>query len=142
MHLALIPEQIFLFADVEGSTCAEDAIAVIAKETYSTRSIASCFGRGLKEWLGENIDEVGFHGVRASRCSDLPARLVARGAPPQDLLAVLASDPARSAGLHPLIVALHQQAGDRIRAPKEVEEVAADLRDRFHKAGQRVRAVP
>jgi len=32
---------IFLFADVEGSTCAEDAIAAIAKETYSIRSIAS-----------------------------------------------------------------------------------------------------
>ena len=56
---------IFLFADVEGSTCAEDAIAAIAKETYYTRSIASRFGRGLKEWLGENIEEVGFHGFRA-----------------------------------------------------------------------------
>ena len=32
---------IFLFADVEGSTCAEDAIAAIAKETYPIRSIAS-----------------------------------------------------------------------------------------------------
>ena len=29
---------IFLFVDVEGSTCAEDAIAAIAKETYSTRA--------------------------------------------------------------------------------------------------------
>ena len=56
---------IFLFADVEGSTCAEDAIAAIAKETYSIRSIASRFGRGLKAWLGENIEEVGFHGFRA-----------------------------------------------------------------------------
>lgn len=39
---------IFLFADVEGSTCAEDAIAAIAKETYFNRSIASRFGRSEK----------------------------------------------------------------------------------------------
>lgn len=35
---------------------------------------------------------------------DLVASLVARGVPSQDLLNVLASDPVRSAGLHPLIV--------------------------------------
>lgn len=56
---------IFLFADVEGSTCAEDAVAAIAKETYSTRSIASRLGHSVKDWLGENIEEVGVHGVRA-----------------------------------------------------------------------------
>ena len=39
---------IFLFADVEGSTCPEDAVATIAKETYRIRSIASRLGRGAK----------------------------------------------------------------------------------------------
>ena len=53
--------------------------------------------------------------------------LVAVGAPPRDLLAVLDSDPAKSASLRPLIVALHRRAGDRVRAPAEVEEVAADV---------------
>ncbi len=71
---------------------------------------------------------------------DLVASLVARGAQPQDLLAVLASDPAKSANLRPLIVALHQRAGDLVRAPREIEEVAADIRDRFHKAEERMRA--
>ncbi len=71
---------------------------------------------------------------------ELVARLVARGVPPQDLLAVLARDTGKSPSLRPLIVALHQRAGDRIRAPKEVEEVAADIRDRFHKAEERIRA--
>ena len=56
---------IFLFADVEGSTCPEDAVATIAKETYPIRSIASRLGRGVKEWIGENIEEVGAHGFRA-----------------------------------------------------------------------------
>ena len=56
---------IFLFADVEGSTCPEDAVATIAKETYPVRSIASRLGSGVKEWIGENIEEVGAHGFRA-----------------------------------------------------------------------------
>ena len=56
---------IFLFADVEGSTCAEDAIAAIAKETYPIRSIASRLFGGLKELVTENIEEVGVHGFRA-----------------------------------------------------------------------------
>ena len=56
---------IFLFADVEGSTCAEDAIAAIAKETYPIRSIASRLFGGLKELVTENIEEIGAHGFRA-----------------------------------------------------------------------------
>ena len=56
---------IFLFADVEGSTCPEDAVATIAKETYPIRSIAFRLGIGVKEWFGESIEEVGAHGFRA-----------------------------------------------------------------------------
>ena len=73
---------------------------------------------------------------------DLVSSLVARGVPPQDLLAVLGRDPTKAASLRPLIVALHQQAGDRVRAPREVEEVAADIRERFHKAMQRKDETP
>ena len=73
---------------------------------------------------------------------DLVANMVARGVPPQDLLAVLSSDTDKSGGLHPLIVALRQRAGDRIRAPKEVEEVAVDILGRIREAEERVRAVP
>ena len=56
---------IFLFADVEGSTCAEDAVATIAKETYPVRSIASRIGSGVRNLVTENIEEVGAHGFRA-----------------------------------------------------------------------------
>ena len=56
---------ISLFADVEGSTCAEDAVATIAKATYPVRSIVFRFGSGLKHWVAENIEEVGGHGFRA-----------------------------------------------------------------------------
>ena len=68
---------------------------------------------------------------------DLVASLVARGAAPQDLLAVLSSDTAKSASLRPLIVALHQRAGSSVLAPREVEEVAADIRGRFREAEER-----
>ena len=72
---------------------------------------------------------------------DLVAGLVARGAPPQDLLAVLSSDTGKAAGLRPLIVALHKRAGDSVRAPREVEEVAADIGKRFDDALENIRAV-
>ncbi len=68
---------------------------------------------------------------------DLVVGLVARGAASQDLLAVLESDTAKAASLHPLIVALHQRAGSPVRAPREVEEVAADIRGRFGEAKER-----
>ena len=70
----------------------------------------------------------------------LVSGLVAVGAQPQDLLAVLASDTGKSAGLQPLIVALHKRAGNQVRAPREIAEVAADIHGRFIEAAQRMRA--
>ena len=61
--------------------------------------------------------------------------LVARGSPPRKLLAVLSGDPAKSAALRPLVVALHELAGDPVRAPREVAEVAADICEWFREAG-------
>ncbi len=69
---------------------------------------------------------------------DVVVGLVGRGVPSQDLLAVLASDAGKAASLRPLIVALQERAGDLIRAPREVDEVAADIRDRFREAEERV----
>ena len=70
----------------------------------------------------------------------LVSGLVAAGSPPQDLLAVLASDTRKSASLRPLIVALHERAGNQVRAPREMREVAADIHGRFIEAAQRMRA--
>ena len=67
--------------------------------------------------------------------------LIGAGVPPLDLLAVFASDTARSSGLRPLVVALEEHAGNQIRAPREVREVAADIRDRFSEAAERMRAM-
>ena len=49
---------IFLFTDVEGAVCAEDAIADIARAVHPVRPIASRFVAGMKRWLSENIEEI------------------------------------------------------------------------------------
>ena len=49
---------IFLFADVEGATCAEDAIAEIARAVHPFRPIASRFARTMKRVLNENVEEI------------------------------------------------------------------------------------
>ena len=61
--------------------------------------------------------------------------LVTAGAPESALLEVLSSDPEKAAGLAPLLVALRQRAGEAVRAPPEVLEVAADIRKRIEEAG-------
>ena len=49
---------IFLFVDVEGATCAEDAIACIARAVHPVRPVASRFALDMKRWVSENIDEI------------------------------------------------------------------------------------
>lgn len=49
---------IFLFADVEGATCAEDAIAEIARAAHSVRSIASRFAGTMQRVLKENVEQI------------------------------------------------------------------------------------
>lgn len=48
----------FLFADVEGATCAEDAIAEIARAVHPVRPISSRFANGMKRWLNVNVQEI------------------------------------------------------------------------------------
>ena len=67
----------------------------------------------------------------------LVSGLVGAGSPPEDLLAVLTTDTTKAASLRPLIVALHMYAGKPVRAPREIEEVAADILERFRKAALR-----
>ena len=61
------------------------------------------------------------------------------GAPERALLEVVSGDARKVAGLSPLVVALRQRAGESVRAPPEVLEVAADIRRRIEEgAGQDV----
>lgn len=49
---------VFLFADVEGATCAEDAIAEIARAVHPVRSIASRFAGTMRRVLNESVEEI------------------------------------------------------------------------------------
>ncbi len=57
--------------------------------------------------------------------------LVAAGAAPGELAAVLSSDATKSSFLAPLVVALREHGGEQVRAPDEVRKVAADVRKRI-----------
>ena len=54
--------------------------------------------------------------------------LAAAGAAATDLVEILTVDNAKAAALGPLLVALRQEAGEMVRAPAEILEVAADIR--------------
>ena len=57
--------------------------------------------------------------------------LIATGASEHDLVEVLSSDSTKSDMLEPLIVALREYGGEKVRAPEEVLEVAADIRKKI-----------
>ena len=58
---------IFLPADVEGATCAEDAIADIARAVHPVRHIAFRFATSIKRWVSDNIniEEISAYEFRA-----------------------------------------------------------------------------
>ena len=57
--------------------------------------------------------------------------LIGAGAPEHDLVEILSSDKAKSDALKPLVVALRQRIGEKVSAPAEVLEVAADIKKRI-----------
>ncbi len=57
--------------------------------------------------------------------------LIAVGVPAHELVEILSSDAMKASALTPLVIALLQYAGEAVRAPVEVLEVAADIRERI-----------
>ncbi len=49
---------IFLFVDVEGATCPEDAIASIAQAAHAVRPVAVRVASDMKRWLTDSVDEI------------------------------------------------------------------------------------
>ena len=60
--------------------------------------------------------------------------LIAAGASERALVEILMGDRTKSEALEPLIVALRQRGGETVRAPTEVLEIAADVRQRIEEA--------
>lgn len=48
----------FLFADVEGATCAEDVIAAVAEAAHPVRPISSRLGAAVQRWIREQVEEI------------------------------------------------------------------------------------
>jgi tetratricopeptide (TPR) repeat protein len=62
---------------------------------------------------------------------DLVTESVAMGVPARELERTLSADEAKSEALSPLVAALRLEAGDEVRVPVEVREVAEDIRSRI-----------
>ena len=60
--------------------------------------------------------------------------LLAAGVRESEIIAILSSEPHKASILSPLIIALRQRAGETIRAPAEILEVAADVHTRIGKS--------
>lgn len=48
----------FLFVDVEGATCPEDAISYMAQAAYRYRAFTARFLEGVRRWFGDNVEEI------------------------------------------------------------------------------------
>ncbi len=59
--------------------------------------------------------------------------MIAAGASAHEMVDILSSDRIKARVLRPLIVALRQYAGETVRSPVEIREVAADIRERIAK---------
>ena len=49
---------IFLFVDVEGATCPEDAISYMAQAAHKYRTFVVRFADEVKRWFNENVEEI------------------------------------------------------------------------------------
>ena len=88
------------------------------------RAAMEAFHRAYAAFTYDNKDSIG-------EMLHIVSNLVATGASERELVAILSSDPAKSAALTPLIVALRERLGETVRAPAEVREVAADVREQI-----------
>lgn len=62
---------IFLFVDVEGANCPEDAIAEIAQAAYPVRPASARYLTAIRRWISDKVEEVGAHSYRVKIRADL-----------------------------------------------------------------------
>ena len=64
--------------------------------------------------------------------------LIASGAQASSILEIFSTDETKSSAIAPLVVALRQETGETVRAPAEVLEVAADIREQISMRRQKL----
>lgn len=57
--------------------------------------------------------------------------LLSAGVPESEIVAIMRAEPEKAAVFEPLVIALRQRAGEAVRAPAEILEVASDVRQRI-----------
>ena len=68
--------------------------------------------------------------------------LIAAGVSEHELIEILSSDGEKASTIVPLVIALRQRTGEVVRAPSEVLEVAADIREEIDAKAETVDAAP
>ena len=68
--------------------------------------------------------------------------LISAGASEHDLVEILSGDEDKASALAPLVVALRQHTGENVRAPAEMQEVAADIRELIEIEADRRNTIP
>ena len=109
---------------MSGRLTSEEAEAQVIREGTEYPATMEAFRSAYAAFLPN--DEITMHEVLR-----LVPELIATGASAHNLVDILSSDKAKSEALAPLIVALRQHTGEAVRAPVEVLEVAADIRERI-----------
>ena len=125
-----IEQRCSVLADIEKGTLERQsrwvrtrALLLLEQDTAAMdlfRSIYSKFVPSEEAMVDEVLDQV--------------PRLIAAGASVHDLIAVLTIDSEKADKLLPLVVALRQRAGEVVRAPAEVMEIATDIHNRIESA--------
>ncbi len=109
---------------MSGRQTSETAKSQVVREEIERPATMDAFRSAYAAFLPNN--EITMHEILR-----LVPNLIATGVSARDLVEILASDKAKSEALVPLIVALRQHTGEVVRAPVEVLEVAADIRERI-----------
>lgn len=108
-------------------------IAVIA-ETFDKDNFAKVVQAMDQVLSSQSSGTFQFHESFTLRAiTNFVINLVAAGVTPQILLGIFSNDSVREETLKPVIVALKQEAGETVRAPGEILEVASDIRDDIQK---------
>ena len=118
-----IEQRCSILADIEKGTLERQsrwvrtrALLLLGQDTAAMdlfRSIFSMFVPSEEAMVDEVLEQV--------------PKLIAAGASVRDLIAVLTIDSEKANKLLPLVVALRQRAGEVVRAPAEVMEIATDI---------------
>ena len=114
------------------ATCMK-SLALLVQGNHSAameefRSVYAGFVSGNEAGMGMMVEDV--------------TSFIALGASERELIEIISSDEEKAAMLAPLVVALRRRAGEDVRAPAEVLEVAEDILQRIEEKKRAFSALP